>query len=104
MPHPSGSRLAFARAVRLVTRRGENRIALEARIDTLERHATSLEEAVIDDTAKDEAHFAIEVLRRARQALAMSPTAAPNVERAVNAAGESLAFLERMSSIGRSGF
>ena len=84
--------------------RGENRSALEARIDTLERHATSLEEAVNDDTARDEAQFAIEILRRARQALAMSPTATPNVERAVNAAGESLAFLERMFSIGRSGF
>ena len=84
--------------------RGENRSALEARIDALERHATSLEEAVSDDTARDEAQFAIEILRRARQALAMSPTATPNVERAVNAAGESLAFLERMFSIGRSGF
>ena len=87
-----------------MSRHGENRIALEARIDTLERYATSLEEAVSDDTAKDEAQFAIEILRRARQALAMSPTATPNVERAVNAAGESLALLERMSSIGRSGF
>jgi hypothetical protein len=75
--------------------RSEQRAALMARIDTLERHAATLEEAFTDDDMKAEARALIDTLRQARESLNVNPFVVDVVEHAVDAASLLLASLGR---------
>jgi hypothetical protein len=76
----------------------ERRVALIARIDTLERHAAVLEASFTTQTLKAETRKLIETLHRARAILDAGDTASPvlsEAEHLVDAASMVLASIGR---------